>query len=99
MYGYDVRGEVFGSGGMVTAGDVRASSLTAYVAAGITAPTVRLNVELFRDAYTAELVHFADCVRGEAAPSVTGADARAALAIALASIESVRTGGPVKVEA
>ena len=98
VYGYDVRGEVFGPGGMLTAGDVRASAMTGYLAAGVTAPTVRLNVELFHDAYTAELVHFVDCVRGEVTPSVTGADARAALAIALASIDSVRTGLPVKVE-
>ncbi|MGP4727825.1 Gfo/Idh/MocA family oxidoreductase, partial [Agrobacterium deltaense] len=30
MYGYDIRGEVFGSGGMVTMGDVRRSSMTLF---------------------------------------------------------------------
>ncbi len=97
VYGYDIRGEVFGAGGMVTAGDVRATAMTAYGADGVSAPTVRLNVELFRDAYAAELAHFADCVRTGTAPEVTGADARAALAVALAAIESVRTRAPAKV--
>ena len=30
LYGYDVRGEAFGSAGMVTAGDVRLTSMTAF---------------------------------------------------------------------
>ena len=30
LYGYDVRGEAFGSAGMVTAGDVRSSEMAAY---------------------------------------------------------------------
>jgi myo-inositol 2-dehydrogenase/D-chiro-inositol 1-dehydrogenase len=97
VYGYDVRGEVFGSAGMITAGDVRATAMTTYGAAGVSAPTVRLNVDLFRDAYAAELAHFADCVRTGATPEVTGADARAALAVALAAIESVQTAAPAKV--
>jgi myo-inositol 2-dehydrogenase/D-chiro-inositol 1-dehydrogenase len=59
---------------------------------------VRGDVELFRDAYTAELVEFTDAVRSRRAPSVTGEDARRALLLALASIESVRTGSAVPVE-
>ena len=54
LYGYDVRGEVFGSAGMVTAGGPQATSATSYTAAGIGSATVRLNVDLFHDAYTAE---------------------------------------------
>ena len=63
LYGYDVRGEVFGSAGMVTAGGPQATSATSYTAAGIGADTVRLNVDLFHDAYTAELAHFVDAVK------------------------------------
>ena len=36
-------------------------------------------------------------IRTGTTPSVTGRDARAALAVALAAMESVRTGGPVDV--
>jgi myo-inositol 2-dehydrogenase/D-chiro-inositol 1-dehydrogenase len=60
--------------------------------------TVRGDVELFRDAYTAEFVEFTDAVREGRTPAVTGADARRALVLALASIESVRTGAPVPVD-
>ncbi|MFF4607396.1 hypothetical protein ACFY12_32250 [Streptomyces sp. NPDC001339] len=37
VYGYYVRGEVFGSSGMLTMGDIRRTHLTAYGPDGITA--------------------------------------------------------------
>ena len=58
---------------------------------------MRDDVELFLDAYTAEFVEFTDAVREQRAPAVTGEDARRALTVALACIESVTTGGPVDV--
>ena len=111
LYGYDIRGEVFGSRGMVQAGRATETAARRYTAEGMSADTPRLNVELFRQAYTDELVDFADAVRAqrdgrrdgtEPAPkpfSLTpGAhDARRALAMALACIESVKQGTPVAV--
>ncbi|MCT9870696.1 Gfo/Idh/MocA family oxidoreductase [Paenarthrobacter aurescens] len=104
LYGYDVRGEVFGSAGMVTAGGPQASSATSYTAAGISSATVRLNVDLFHDAYTAELAHFVASVKadrdGTQAPAglaAGGTDARNALAVALAATRSAHTGLPVDV--
>jgi myo-inositol 2-dehydrogenase/D-chiro-inositol 1-dehydrogenase len=97
-YGYDVRGEVFGSAGMVTMGETARSSLVHYTAAGRHADTVRGDVELFRDAYTAEFTEFANAVREGRAPAVTGEDARRALLVALACIESVKTATPVLVD-
>ncbi|MFF1880647.1 Gfo/Idh/MocA family oxidoreductase [Pseudarthrobacter sp. NPDC058196] len=108
LYGYDVRGEVFGSAGMVTAGTPQATNATSYTAAGIGSETTRLNIHLFHDAYTEELAHFADDVaarRGyagapSAASAVTapgGVDARNALAVALAAFKSAETGLPVEV--
>lgn len=96
MYGYDVRCEVFGSHGMVTAGDINASAMRMYTRDGIAASPVRLNLELFRDAYIEELVHFVKCLRNGCRPEVTGEDARAALVIALASIESVKANRPIR---
>ena len=98
VYGYDVRGEVFGSAGMVTAGDIQRTSMALYGEKGVVHDTVRRNTELFHDAYTAELAHFVDCVRNGTGPECTGEDAREALAIALAGIESVRAGRPVRLE-
>ena len=98
VYGYDVRGEVFGSAGMVTAGDARRTGTTFYGRGGVVHDTVRRNIDLFHDAYTTELAHFVDCVRNGTVPKCTGEDARAALAIALASIESVQARRPVRLE-
>jgi myo-inositol 2-dehydrogenase/D-chiro-inositol 1-dehydrogenase len=97
VYGYDVRGEVFGSAGMVTMGSGASTSLVHSTAAGQHVDTVRGDVQLFRDAYAAEFVEFADAVREGRAPAVTGEDARRALRVALACVESVRAGAPVRV--
>lgn len=97
-YGYDVRAEVFGSGGMVTMGDGARSSLVLHDGAGRHVDTARGDVELLRDAYTGEFVEFVDAVREGRQPEVTGVDARRALRIALASVESVTNGAPVRLD-
>lgn len=96
-YGYDVRGEVFGSGGMATMGDGRRTGMTFSGSAGQSAPTVRSDQELLAGAYVDELAAFAEAVRQGTPAPVTGEDARAALSIALAAAESVRTGAPVRI--
>ena len=96
-YGYDVRGEVFGSAGMVTAGDGAATSMVHATSAGRQIRTARSDVAVFQHAYTAEFAEFADAVREQRAPAVTGEDARRALAVALASIASFEQGAPVRV--
>ncbi|XAS68312.1 Gfo/Idh/MocA family oxidoreductase [Micrococcaceae bacterium Sec5.7] len=105
LYGYDVRGEVFGSKGMVQAGQSTATSARRYTAEGVSAQTPRLNVELFAQAYTDELADFAAVIGGLRGGSPTAesdvtpgpADARRALGIALACIDSVQRGVPVAV--
>jgi myo-inositol 2-dehydrogenase/D-chiro-inositol 1-dehydrogenase len=97
-YGYDVRGEVFGSGGMATMGDGRRTGMVFSGAAGRVVDTVRSDQELLPGAYVAELAAFVDAVRSATPAVVTGEDARAALAIALAAAESVRAGRPVRIE-
>ena len=67
-------------------------------AAGHVVETVRGDQELFADAYTAELAAFVAAVRTGTPTPVTGEDARAALAIALAAAESVRAGRPVRID-
>src|SRR4051794_11145996 len=96
-YGYDVRGEVFGSGGMATMGDGRRTGLEFSNAAGRSAQTARSDQELMAGAYVAELVAFVDAVRNRRPAPVGGQDARSALAIALAAAESARTGRPVRI--
>ena len=96
-YGYDVRAEVFGSAGMVTAGNGARSSARLFTAAGAQHDTARGDVELMLDAYTAEFVEFVAAVTDHRDPYVTGDDARRALAVALACIESVQKHAPVPV--
>lgn len=96
-YGYDVRGEVFGSAGMVTVGDGARSSARLHTFAGAAHDTVRGDVELMIDAYTDEFVELVAAVREGRPPSVTGHDARRALAVALACVDSVRAHAPVAV--
>ena len=82
VYGYDVRGEVFGSDGILHAGRGPEHAAGA-------------NVELFADAYVDQFAHFVESVRSGVEPSVTGVDARVALEIAHAARESMETRAPV----
>ncbi len=94
-YGYDVRGEVFGSAGMVTVGDGRRTAMVLRDRHGLHQQTARSDVELLLDAYTAEFVEFVSAVREKREPLVTGRDARRALAVALACIDSYSQHAPV----
>ena len=96
-YGYDVRGEVFGSAGMVQAGSPAHLTTSLWTADGVAAPTARRDTDLFSDAYAAELAAFCTAVRAGSPTAVGGHDARAALRIALACIEAVESGGTVRV--
>ncbi len=97
-YGYDVRAEVFGSGGMVTAGDGARTAMVLRDATGLHQQTARGDVELMLESYVGELTEFADAVREGRSPSVTGVDARRALSVAVACIESVQRGGAVRLD-
>jgi myo-inositol 2-dehydrogenase / D-chiro-inositol 1-dehydrogenase len=96
-YGYDVRAEVFGSGGMVTVGSPRQVTMEHWDRDGVRGLTARGDTELLGDAYAAEFSAFATAVASGTEPVVTGHDARAALAIALACIDAVTTRGTVTV--
>lgn len=54
---------------MLTMGSVNESDLVRYLANGIQADTQRLDTDLLRDAYVAELNHFVDCLRTGEKPS------------------------------
>lgn len=96
LYGYDVRGEAFGSQGMVTAGDVRSSDMLFYGKHGMAADTARADTDLLSDAYKAEFQAFVDSIRHSTSSPVPGEAARTALLIALGAIRSVETGATVK---
>jgi len=97
VYGYDVRAEVFGSGGMLRVGDQSPINLVQHGVGGAIQPRPHWFVDLFDQAYVAELVHFVECARVRSRPDCTGEDGRAALVIALAAIRSVETGRPIRI--
>src|SRR5207245_5883757 len=82
VYGYDVRAEVFGSEGMASVGESSPINLVHHNRSGSTRPRPHWFVDLFGEAYTAELVHFVRWVRGLATADSTGEDGRAALVMA-----------------
>src|SRR3954451_12037864 len=96
-YGYDVRGEEFGSGGKATMGDGRVNGMVFADTGGERAETARSDQSLLAAAYVSELASFVEAVRNRTPAVVGGDDARAALTIALAAAESVRSGSPVRI--
>ncbi len=98
LYGYDVRGEAFGSAGMITAGDARLNSMTAYLADGVAVATGRSDTELMHTSYLGEFQAFARAIDNPAEPIPTGEANRRALEIALACIVSVQQGRAVDLE-
>ena len=97
-YGYDVRAEVFGSAGMVAAGNGARTAMMLRDATGLHQETAGSDVELMGDAYTAEFVEFVAAIQQAPQPYLTGRDARRALAVALACIESVQTYASITID-
>jgi predicted dehydrogenase len=96
-YGYDARVEVYGTEGVVMAGDPRAGSALLVRADGAVADPVPSWRVLFADAYRAEDAHLVRVARGEEAPRAGVGDGLAALQAALAVNRSLEQGTPVAV--
>jgi predicted dehydrogenase len=96
-YGYDARVEVYGTEGVVMAGDPLAGSALLVRADGAVTDPVRSWRELFADAYRAEDAHLVRVARGEEEPRAGLGDGVAALQAALAVNRSLRDGQPVRV--
>jgi myo-inositol 2-dehydrogenase / D-chiro-inositol 1-dehydrogenase len=97
-YGYDVRAEVFGSAGMVSAGSGARTAMVLRDASGLHQETARGDVELMGDSYAAEFVEFVAAIQQGRQPYVTGRDARRALAVAPACIESFQPNAPATID-
>jgi myo-inositol 2-dehydrogenase / D-chiro-inositol 1-dehydrogenase len=95
IYGYDVRAEVLGSGGAVEVGHAHETGLLRLDRAGTATDYPQTFLERFDLAYTREIQEFARCVLVDETPRVTGPEARADLAVALAAVQSLTEGRPV----
>jgi myo-inositol 2-dehydrogenase/D-chiro-inositol 1-dehydrogenase len=95
-FGYDQRIEAYASAGMVRADNVTESTVQVWSENGAAADRFQnFFLDRYAEAYRREMDHFADMLDGAAA-SVGYADGVAALALAEAAAQSVRTGAPVR---
>jgi myo-inositol 2-dehydrogenase/D-chiro-inositol 1-dehydrogenase len=96
-FGYDQRIEAFGSVATLAVGNQTATSVRRLDAAGAaTPPFLHFLLDRYTPSYRAELDHLISCVEQGQAPSPGFADGRAALALADAANESLRTGRVVR---
>ena len=98
-FGYDVRTEIHGSLGAAFVGAERQTPILELSREGSKADHVQGFLERFGDAYVAELRDFVSRVATGRQPTVGGADARAALALACAAEASRRQNRPVELAA
>ncbi|HET9811020.1 MAG TPA: inositol 2-dehydrogenase [Sphingomicrobium sp.] len=99
-YGYDQRIEAFCSNGLLRAGNVRETTVESWEASGSHSdPLQNFFLDRYRDAYRAEMAHFAGVVAGEQEPLVGYRDGVAALALADAAAESNAAKAVVQVTA
>ena len=98
-FGYDQRLEAFGERGMLAAANQLPTSVRFSGAdhTEVAAPYHNFFLDRYTPAYRAELDHFVTSVETGSAPSPGFADGRAALVLADAADESLRTGTAVKV--
>ena len=99
-FGYDQRVEAFGADGMLSAGNQTATSVRRSGAAGTetAAPYLNFFLDRYATAYRAELDHLVICMEQGLTPSPGFTDGRAALVLADAATESMKTGRTVRVD-
>jgi inositol 2-dehydrogenase len=97
VFGYDIRGEVWGTKGSLQIGYHRQTPILVMTKEGISHDVVPYFMERFEAAYLTQIQDFVNNVLAGRNPSITGADAVAAMRISLAATKSQRENRPVEV--
>lgn len=97
VFGYDIRTEIWGSKGSLQIGYFRHTPVLVMTKEGITHNVVPHFMQRFEKAYLAQIQDFVDNVLKGSEPSISGADALAALEIGLAATQSLQQNTPVAV--
>ena len=97
-FGYDIRGEIWGTKGSIQIGYYRQTPIVTLTKEGIAHDAVPYFMERFENAYLAQIRNFIEHLQKGLAPSITGADAMAALRISVAANLSLREQRPVEIE-
>lgn len=96
-YGYDARVEIVGEKGIMQIGELKGQSIIVCTNRdqGLITPIMRTWPQRFEWAYIYELEHFANCIREETQPRVSGEDGWWAVAGVLAGTKSFLEERPV----
>jgi scyllo-inositol 2-dehydrogenase (NAD+) len=97
VFGYDIRTEIWGAKGSLQIGYFQHTPILVMTQEGITHDVVPHFMQRFEAAYLTQIEDFVDKVRKAEAPSVTAADAIAAMRISLCATRSCREGRTVHV--
>jgi predicted dehydrogenase len=97
IFGYDIRTEIWGTKGSLQIGYFQHTPILVMTQEGITHDVVPHFMQRFEGAYLTQIQDFVDKVRKGQPPSLTGADAIAAMRISLAATLSCHEGRPVQV--
>lgn len=92
VYGYEVGTEVLGERGKVSVSQEELTRLRRFDESGVRTDHVVSVLDRFRDAFVEEIASFVRCLRDGSELSPSGADGRAALAVALAAKRSHEEG-------
>jgi predicted dehydrogenase len=97
VFGYDIRTEIWGTKGSLQIGYFRHTPILVMTEQGITHDVVPHFMQRFEGAYLTQIQDFVNRAIAGQPPSLTGADAIAAMRISLAATLSCREGRPVQV--
>lgn len=90
-YGYDARAEILGTEGCIFIGGTDANNtVTCSLKNGKKRKVMNSWMTLFKDAYTAEDLHFVECILEDKSPKVTGYDGKMAVKIVEGGMKSIR---------
>jgi myo-inositol 2-dehydrogenase/D-chiro-inositol 1-dehydrogenase len=97
VYGYDQRVEVFGSGGMVTAGNNLPDTHIYSNAEGVfSSKPLYFFLERYTESFLCEMRGFVDAIQTNGDPPVSGIDGRIPVLMGMAAKKSFLEGRPVK---
>ena len=98
-YGFDVRGEIVLTKGLILIGEVKGEAIITCDVKGVLGGTAFQSWRnRFRVSYMAEIKSFINAVINDKTPLASGADGLAAVAAVLAGNKSIKTGMPVELE-
>jgi scyllo-inositol 2-dehydrogenase (NAD+) len=97
VFGYDIRTEIWGTKGSLQIGYFRHTPVLVMTKEGITHDVVPHFMQRFEQAYLAQIRNFVESVLKGGEPTISGADALAALEVGLAATQSLHTHKPLTV--